>query len=144
MCGLRASPQRELTPHFAVDVVVLRRDPAASLKSRIELGHFCGRSKRSDWLLFPLDHELRVNITHKSQDDGSDGDRPSADGADADGFEALIAYAEYTEASIRYLQRVFLLILIGLTAALVRANVERVAVALVHLSVQETQYSSKV
>jgi len=103
---LRAPPQRELAPYFAVDIVVLRRDPAASLKSRIELGHFCRRNKRRDWLLFPLHHELRANTSHKSQDAGSDGDRPAADGADVDGFEALIAYAENTEASIRYLHDV--------------------------------------
>ncbi len=107
MCVLRASPQRELAPHFAVDVVVLRRDPAASLKSRIELGHFCTRTKRRDWLLFPLHHELRASTSHKSQDAGSDGDRRAADGANVDGFEALIAYAENTEASIRCLDELF-------------------------------------
>ncbi|CAM9970675.1 unnamed protein product, partial [Hapterophycus canaliculatus] len=48
---------RELATQFRVDVVVLRRDPAAILKSRIDLGHFCGRRKRSDWMLLPSHHE---------------------------------------------------------------------------------------
>lgn len=96
-------PQRELAPFFAVDVVVLRRDPAASLKSRVELGHLCGRNKQSDWLLLPPRDHLRpftaaaANSSHWCQGNRSE----DAQEVDMDGFEALMAYATYTEANIR-------------------------------------------
>ncbi|CAM9916290.1 unnamed protein product [Scytosiphon promiscuus] len=105
----------DLAPHFRVDVVVLRRDPAAVLKSRIDLGHFCGRHKRSDWLLLSSHDEAADHTAAPrecSQDDGMesrgverDNGRPVVQGADMDGFEALIAYANHTEAEIRKFKR---------------------------------------
>lgn len=96
-------PQRELAPLFEVDVVVLRRDPAASLKSRIELGQLCGRNKRSDWLFFPPRKVLRaLTATGASTSYCQGGENEDGQEVDMDGFEALIAYAAHTEASIRY------------------------------------------
>lgn len=102
---LAKTPQRELAPFFEVDVIVLRRDPAASLKSRIELGHLCGRNKQSDWLLLPPGDELRAFAAATAAD--SSHWRQGVQSEDAqevnmDGFEALIAYETFTKASIRY------------------------------------------
>lgn len=83
---------------------MLRRDPAASLKSRIELGHLCGRHKQSDWLVLPVRSDLRAvtttpaNSSHWCQGDENE----DAQEVSMDGFEALIAYAAHTEATIRY------------------------------------------
>lgn len=83
---------------------MLRRDPAASLKSRIELGHLCGRNKRSDWLLLPPCHESTASSSSHWCQEGTQGeDAQDAQEVDMDGFEALIAYENYTEASIRYI-----------------------------------------
>lgn len=68
-----------------MDVVVLRRDPAAVLKSRVELGHFCGRRNQNDWLLLPA----------------RGGGEPASEEDDMDGFEALMAYAAHTDTNIR-------------------------------------------
>lgn len=103
--------QRELSPHFRVDVIVLRRDPAAVLKSRVELGHFCGRQKLSDWLLLP-DRSWLTNVHDGPEcsklscsceecEDGDGGDGRALQAVEMDGFEALIAYAAETEATIR-------------------------------------------
>eukprot|EP00752_Nemacystus_decipiens_P007182 g6431.t1 len=94
---------RELAPFFAVDVIVLRRDPAASLRSRIELGHLCERNKQSDWLLLPPRDELRAFIATAAGSRGCREADPSEDvrEVDMDGFEALMAYEAYIEASIR-------------------------------------------
>lgn len=96
---------------------MLRRDPAAVLKSRIELGHFCGRHKRSDWLLLPAHNEFRdpaaaATATSAYEHCRQHADAPCGRGekfrlspvqeVDMDGFEALIAYAANTETQIRY------------------------------------------
>lgn len=79
---------------------MLRRDPAAVLKSRVELGHFCGRHKQSDWLLLPPHHDLVYPTISICKHEGG-GREPASEEVDMDGFEALIAYAAYTDASIR-------------------------------------------
>lgn len=96
---------------------MLRRDPAAVLKSRIELGHFCRRHKRSDWVLLPAHNESRTSAAAATATSAHDRCRQHADApcggdekrrlspvqeVDMDGFEALIAYAANTEAQIRY------------------------------------------
>lgn len=91
--------------------MVLRRDPAAVLKRRIDLGHFCGRYKRNDWLLLPSHHAAPDSVAgaRKGRQDvgvGSagrepDNGRPAAQEGDMDGFDALIAYAKRTEVDIR-------------------------------------------
>ncbi|CAM9624252.1 unnamed protein product [Ectocarpus sp. 12 AP-2014] len=113
---------RELAPHFRVDVVVLRRDPAAVLKSRIELGHFCRRHKRSDWLLLPAHNQSRASAAAAAATSAHDRCRQHADApcggdenrrlspvqeVDMDGFEALIAYAANTETQIRTFRRCY-------------------------------------
>ena len=68
------------------------------MKSRIELGHFCGRNKQSDWLLLPPRNELRAFIATAANSSHWCQGRESEDAQDVemDGFEALIAYAAHT------------------------------------------------
>lgn len=83
---------------------MLRRDPAAVLKSRVELGHFCGRHKQSDWLFLPPRHgSVDPTISSCKREEGGGWGKPTSEEeeVDMDGFEALIAYAAHTDASIR-------------------------------------------